>query len=180
MYGEKVSNIMSKATTGKARIAYANIWEPKKDKNGKEKYSVMVLIPKTDLETLDKIRVAVESCYTESKDTLKGKGVSCPALGAIHTPLRDGDEEHPGEELYSGMMFLNASGIYAPDIIDSNKEDITDHEEVYSGCYCRVSLGFYAYNTNGSKGIACSLRAIMKIADGERLGSKGSARDDFD
>ena len=168
-----------RTTTGKARIAYANIWKPKADSNGKEKYSVMVLIPKTDLETLEKIKNATENAYAEGASVLKGKGVSIPSLGAIHTPLRDGDEEHPGEELYSGMMFLNASGIYAPDIIDSNKEDITNQDEVYSGCWCRVSLGFYCYNTKNSKGIACSLRAIMKIADGERLTSR-SAKNDFD
>lgn len=50
---------------------------------------------------------------------------------------------------------------------------------MYSGCYARVSLNFYAFNSNGSKGIACGLGNIQKIKDGEPLGGRCSATDDF-
>lgn len=52
--------------------------------------------------------------------------------------------------------------------------------DVYSGCYARVSLNFYAFNTNGNKGIACGLGNIQKVDDGERLGGGASAEEDFD
>lgn len=54
-----------------------------------------------------------------------------------------------------------------------------DVGEVYSGCYARVSLNFYAFNSNGNKGIACGLGNIQKIRDGESLGGKTTAADDF-
>ena len=52
-------------------------------------------------------------------------------------------------------------------------------DRVYSGCYARVSLNFYAFNSNGNKGVACGLGNIQKIRDGEPLGSRTTAADDF-
>ena len=57
--------------------------------------------------------------------------------------------------------------------------NILDRNEVYSGCYARVSLNFYAFNSNGNKGVACGLGNIQKIRDGESLGGRSSATDDF-
>ena len=67
----------------------------------------------------------------------------------------------------------------APQIVDKAVKPIMDRSEVYSGCYARVSLNFYAFNSNGNKGIACGLGNIQKIKDGELLGGKTSAVDDF-
>ena len=38
---------------------------------------------------------------------------------------------------------------------------------------------FYAFNSNGNKGIACGLNNLQKIKDGEPLGGKSRAEDDF-
>lgn len=172
--------------TGKVRLAYCNIWQPRvnkddEDGNKKPKYSAMILIPKDDMETQLAIKEAVEAAYQEGITgdcILKGNASKPPTLGAIHTPLRDGDEEHPGEEPFAGHMFLNATKSKRPDIFDINKDDIEDEEEVYSGCYARVRINFYPYNTKGGKGIAVSLWAIQKVADGEPL-SKTSKNKDF-
>ena len=43
----------------------------------------------------------------------------------------------------------------------------------------KASIEFYAYNTEGGKGIAASLRQILKVSDGEKLGGDGSATNDF-
>lgn len=56
---------------------------------------------------------------------------------------------------------------------------INNGPERYSGCYARVSLNFYAFNSNGNKGVACGLGNIQKIRDGESLGGRSSATDDF-
>ena len=50
---------------------------------------------------------------------------------------------------------------------------------MYSGVYGRASITFYAFNKNGSKGIACGLNNLQKISDGEPLGGKNRAEDDF-
>ena len=97
---------------------------------------------------------------------------------ALKLPLRDGDTERD-DEAYKGHWFINANSISAPQIVDRQVKPILDRSEVYSGCYARVALSFYAYNSNGSKGIACGLGNIQKIRDGEPLGGRTSATDDF-
>ena len=170
----------TKVITGTVRLSYAHIWEPYGKKDDGKKYSAMLLIPKDDTETLLNIKEAVEAAYIEGSERLKNKGAKvAPSLGAIKTPLHDGDEEHPGEELYAGMMYLNAGNRYPVKVWNSEGEQIEDHDEIYSGCYVKASIEFYAYNTEGGKGIAASLRQIMKVSDGEKLGGDGSVTNDF-
>lgn len=167
-------------TTGEARICYANVWEPKKDESsGKMKYSCTVLIPKEDKETFEALKSAVISAYENGLDTLKGTAKNAPSLGSIKIPLRDGDEERPEDPIFSGCIFLNATSIYAPDVYDLEKNLIQDHDEVYSGCFCRVALKLFAYNTKGGRGIGAGLVALQKVGDGEPLGSKINTADLF-
>ncbi len=93
-------------------------------------------------------------------------------------PLRDGDTERD-DEAYKGAYFVNANSTTAPQIVDRAVQPILDRSEVYSGCYARVSINFYAFNTNGNKGIACGLGNIQKVRDGEPLSGRTSAADDF-
>ena len=118
-----------------------------------------------------------ERGYGEAK--LKGNGKSVPPLAALKTPLRDGDVEKPDDESYAGHYFLNANNTTAPGIVDADRQPILQRSEVYSGVYGRASISFYAFNSSGSKGIACSLNNLQKIADGEHLGGKASAEEDF-
>ena len=101
-----------------------------------------------------------------------------PNKAAIKLPLRDGDIERD-DEAYKGHYFINANSTTAPQIVDRAVKPILDRSEVYSGCYARVSLNFYAFNSNGNKGIACGLGNIQKIRDGESRGGKTTAADDF-
>ena len=170
----------TKVITGvNTRWSYANVWQAKSINGGTPKYSISLIIPKSDTVTVEKIRAAIKAAYEEGESKLKGNGKFVPALDAIKTPLRDGDKERPGDEAYKGCWFINANSISAPQIVDRQVKPILDRSEVYSGCYARVALSFYAYNSNGSKGIACGLGNIQKIRDGEPLGGRTSATDDF-
>ena len=80
---------------------------------------------------------------------------------------------------YKNSFFVNANSTTAPQIVDRSVQPILDRSEVYSGCYARVSVNFYAFNSNGNRGIACGLGNIQKVRDGEPLGGKSSAADDF-
>ena len=169
-----------KVITGpKTRWSYVNAWEPKSINGGAEKYSVSLIIPKSDTATLDKIHAAIEAAYKEGQAKLKGNGKTVPALAAIKTPLRDGDLERPDDEAYKDAYFINANSPNAPGIVDAECNRILDRSEVYSGVYGRASITFYAYNANGNKGIAVGLNNLQKIADGEPLGSRASAEADF-
>lgn len=169
----------TRVTTGKARFCYANVWQPKKNDSGKEVYSVTIVIPKSDDLTYKKVMTAIESVYNESADILKGTKKTVPSLGDIKIPLRDGDEEREGDEIFAGCYFINATSIYAPGIFDADRNVIVDKEQVYSGCYGRASISFYAYNKKGGVGIACGLRGLQKLEDGEQLGGFANVADDF-
>ena len=173
--------IATKVITGpKTRWSYANVWDAKSINGGAPKFSVSLIIPKTDTATIDKIKAAIEAAYKEGESKLRGNGKSVPPLTAIKTPLRDGDIERPDDEAYANSYFINANSASAPGIVDAARQPIIDRSEVYSGVYGRASINFYAFNSNGNKGIACGLNNLQKISDGEPLGGKSKAEDDFD
>ena len=170
----------TKVVTGpNTRWSYANVWEPRSINGSAPKYSISLLIPKSDTATVNKIKAAIQAAYQDGAGKLKGSGKSVPALDAIKSPMRDGDLEKPDDEAYRGMWFINANAKNKPGIVDANRQDILDHSEVYSGVYGRASINFYAFNVNGNRGIACGLNNLQKIRDGEPLGGRLSAADDF-
>ena len=170
----------TKVITGpETRWSYANVWQPKAIDGGAPKYSVSLIIPKSDTKTIEKVRAAIQAAYDEGQGKLKGNGKSVPPLSSIKTPLRDGDVERPDDEAYANSYFINANSASAPGIIDAACQPIIDTSEVYSGVYGRASINFYAFNSNGNKGIACGLNNLQKIRDGESLGGKSRAEDDF-
>ena len=169
----------AKVITGVCRLSYANIWQAKSINGGAPKYSASVLIPKSDTKTVAKVKAAIQAAYEEGEGKLKGNGKTAPSLASLKTPLRDGDTERPDDEAYAGHWFINANSNTAPGVVDANREPIYDTSEIYSGVYARVSLSFYAFNSNGNRGIACALQNIQKVRDGEALGGKSKAEDDF-
>ena len=176
---QKNTNPTKVITGPQTRWSYANVWEAKSINGSDPKYSVSLIIPKDDQKTVKKIKEAIQAAYKEGESKLKGNGKSVPPLKAIKTPLRDGDTDRPDDEAYANAYFVNANSKNAPGIVDSDREPILDQSEVYSGCYGRASITFYAFNSNGNKGIACSLNHLQKFADGEPLGGRTSAEEDF-
>jgi len=170
---------LTKVITGEVRLSYANLWEPKSVNGGTPKYSVSLIIPKSDTRTIAKVKAAVEAAYSEGENKLKGNGKSVPPLAAIKTPLRDGDAERPDDEVYENSYFVNATSASAPGIVDTSCDTILERSQIYSGVYARASVNFYAYNRDGGRGIACGLNNIQKLRDGEPLGGKPKAEDDF-
>ena len=157
------------------RISFANIWEPKSVNGSEEKYSVSLLIPKSDKATLAKIHKAIEA----AKEDAKGKKWGGKIPPNIKLPLHDGDIDRPDDENYAGHMYFNASSKDAPQIVDRKVQPILDPMECGSGDYCNVSVNFYGFAASGNKGIAAGLGNIQKVKDGERLAGKTSAASDF-
>ena len=165
----------TKVVTGIVRLSYANVWEPASINGSKPKYSVSLIIPKGDTKTIADINAAIDAAIQEGAAKFGGK---IPNKAALKLPLRDGDIERD-DEAYKGSYFVNANSTTAPEVVDRSLQRILDRNEVYSGCYARVSINFYAFNSNGNRGIACGLGNIQKVRDAEPLGGKTSAADDF-
>lgn len=165
----------TKVVTGVVRLSYANVWEATSINGGTPKYSVSLIIPKDDTKTISAINAAIDAAIKEGAAKFGGK---IPNKAALKLPLRDGDVERD-DEAYKNAFFVNANSTTAPQIVDRSVQPILDRSEVYSGCYARVSINFYAFNSNGNRGVACGLGNIQKVRDGETLGGRTSAADDF-
>lgn len=169
-----------KVITGpNTRWSYANVWEPRAINGGTPKYSVSLIIPKTDTDTLEKINRGIKAAYEEGQSKLKGTSKFMPELSDLKLPLRDGDKERKGDPTYAGCMFISANSATQPGIVDAACQPILERSEVYSGVYGRASITFYAFNNSGNRGIACGLNNLQKIRDGEPLGGRSRAEDDF-
>lgn len=171
--------IPTKVVTGLCTFSYLNCWDPKAINGGTPKFSVSLIISKSDTKTIEKINAAIQAAYEEGQSKLKGNSKTVPALSAIKTPLRDGDVERPDDEAYKNSYFINANSGTQPGIVDADCQPILDRSQMYSGVKGRASINLYAYNVNGNRGIACGLNNLQKIADGEPLGGKSRAEDDF-
>lgn len=168
----------TKVITNAVRFSYVNIFRSRAFREGQDaKYSICLLIPKEDKEGVAKIKKAIDAAVQE--------GVSSEWGGKmpknLKLPLRDGDEERADEAPeYEGMLFMNATSKTKPGIVDRDRNEILDPDEVYSGCWGRASINFYAFDSNGNRGVACGLNHVQKLKDGERLGAaRASAEDDF-
>jgi hypothetical protein len=171
----------TKVITGSnTTFSYVNVFEPKSINGGTAKYSASLIIPKSDKTTIDKIESAIQAAYTAGEAKLRGNGKSVPKLAAIKTPLRDGDLERPDDEAYANSYFVNANNTNRPGVVDADLNDILERSEIYSGMIGRASITFFAFNSNGNRGIACALNNIQKLKDGTPLGGvAASAQDDF-
>lgn len=156
------------------RLSYAHIWEPASINGSDPKYSVCCLIDKDDTKTLGRLNALIKKTVEGGKAIWGGK-----IPKKLKLPLRDGDDERPEDTVYQRMMFLNANNSRMPAIIDRKCQPIMDEDEVYSGCYANVKISVYPFNKNGNQGVACSLTAIQKAKDGERL-SGGTGTDGFE
>jgi hypothetical protein len=171
---------IKRVVTGKVRLSYANLVTPRAQKQGdKLKYSTTLLIPKSDIATKQRIDAAINAAIQEGI-TSKWNGAR-PAQPAI--PIYDGDGVRPTGEYFSpeckGHWVVTASSEQRPQIVDINMNDIINATEIYSGMYARVSIRFFSYFNSGKKGVGCGLGNVQKLEDGEPLGGRTNAADDF-
>jgi hypothetical protein len=172
-------NTDTKVVTGKVRLSYVHLFEAYTQNPTQEaKFSVTLLIPKTDKVTIGKLRAAQQAALENGKASKFNGSVPKAWSDTIH----DGDEEADLERNpeYAGHLYMAVSAKTRPGIVDRDVQPILDSTEVYSGCYARVSLNAFPYNTQGNKGVSFGLNHVQKIADGEFLGGRSKAEDDFD
>jgi len=163
--------------TDKVLFNYAHLLEPVVPMNGGDPmYSVCVIIPKSDTETLDAIKKAIDNAIHEGVDRFGGK---IPNIKTLRIPLRDGDVDREGQEEYANSWFINTKSKFKPRVVDKTLRDLETEDEVYSGMYGRISLNFYAYANSGNKGVSCGFDSVQKLEDGNRFGGRMSVSDIF-
>lgn len=169
----------TKVITDKVRFSYAYVFHPRQSEGGESKYSVQLIIPKSDTATIQKLRNAINAAAAAGIGKFGGK---LPPKGTLKVSLHDGDAERPDDETVANAYYLNCTAKQKPGIVkfEGGKfVEVTDESEFYSGCYGRASVNFYAYNTSGNRGIACGINNILLLEKGDYLGGRVSAESDF-
>lgn len=170
---------MAQVVTNKARFSYLHAFEPRANNGGEPKYSVTLLIPKSDSATKQAIDAAIQQTLQEGLTSVFAGQM--PARPAI--PLYDGDGVRPNGEAFGeeakGHWVLTASSKQQPGIVDANLQPIINSNALYSGCYGRADINFFAYNQAGKKGVGCGLNNLQKLEDGEPLSGRKSAQEVF-
>jgi hypothetical protein len=166
----------TKVITGKCRASYVHIFEPTVIEDSKPKYSMSLIISKSDNKTLGEIKNAIEEAIQNGITNKRG-GKRPPNL---KLPLRDGDIEREGDSAYRNACFINATSVDKPGVVDRKRIPITDPLGVYSGCYVRASINFYPFSVKGNRGVAAGLNNVQFWCDGEPLTSRLTAEDEFD
>lgn len=173
-----------KVVTGKVRLSYPQLFKAKAAEEGQDpKFSVEVLIPKSDTKTLAKIRAAQNAAAAASERGKKALGDSVPTWGSDKFPhkkftdtLRDGDDddENDGRDERKGHWFMNvrSSEKFKPGVVDKNLDDVQDQSEVYGGVYARVSMTAFAFSTQGNKGVSFGLNSVQVLGYGDSFGGE--------
>lgn len=179
----------SHVVTGKVRLSYEHILKPYKSPNAgpddDPKYSVTVLVPKSDTATKAKLDAGIAAAKKRGVETKKYKDGT--PIDKLPTPIWDGDGYRAdgysefGPEAKGCWVFTASTGLdRKPRVVDASLNDILDPTQIYSGIYGRVGVDFFPYNFAGKQGVGCSLCNVQKLEDGEPLGAtRASAEDDF-
>jgi len=175
----------TRVVTGEVRFSYVNLLRPRENQYGGEpKFSVTILVPKSDVQTKQRIDAAIEAAKQIGKAKV-WNGV-IPPMVAI--PVYDGDGVKPsdglpfGEECKGHWVFSASTKVdQPPKIVDLNMNPVIDPTEVYSGMYGKIAVNFGPYAQAGKKGIGAYISTnVQKTRDGEPLGASApAATDDF-
>ena len=164
-------NDAMKVLTGEVRLSYANLTTPRAAQQGGEpKYSVTLLIPKSDAATKADIDAAIQAAANEALAKV-WNGARPPML---KVPIYDGDGVRPsgvpfGDEC-KGHWVMTASTKNKPQVVGiDNINCELSPADIYSGMYGRVTVRFFGYSNSGNKGIGCGLGNVLKTRDGELL-----------
>ena len=163
------------------RLSYPNVWAPKFNQLAKrDQYDIQMLFSKvTDKEALKPMVELMNKLIIHKWGT---KPAGCL------NPFKDGDtmknsagellkEKNPALE---GSIVLSSWSKLPPGIINpTGKHPITQHDEIYGGCYCRAQLNAYAYEKGQNKGVSFGLLHIQKVRDGDAFGNRSRAEDAF-
>ena len=176
----KLVNPMKVITGKDTRWSYANVWEAKSINGGTPKFSVSLIIPKSDTVTVQKIKAAIQAAYEEGQAKLKGNGRSVPPLTAIKTPLRDGDTERPDDPAYANSYFNVVHYGYIEKFIESLGERFNIREIAFDrwGAVQMVQnlegMGFTVVPFGqGFKDMSPPTKELMKLVLEQRIAHGG-------
>lgn len=180
-----------KKVNGRARIGecifnFVTLDEPEDVfDNGEEKYSVQLLIPKSDEKSVNALQQAIKEAEEEGKKgTFNGK-----IPKKIKNTLHDGDGENsdgePYPDSYHGHYFMTCTSKakFKPGLYVNRGGKIANAEigEITDGDYGFAVVQFRPYNYNGNKGISSYIQSVLKTRSGNGgFGRNQTSKSEYD
>jgi hypothetical protein len=167
---------MSNIITPSFRVSYPNVFKPKRNElNGKDEYSLVALFPKgADLSQLKAAAMAAIEKKWPNPATRPQN---------IRTPFRKHEDRIKDGKLPAGYeaggIYINLKSSVKPGVVNQQVQDIIDPQDFYAGCYARAAVTAFAYDQKGNRGVSFGLQNLQKVKDGDPLGSRTLATDDF-
>ena len=167
-------------TINDVRFSYCNLFQPAARPGQEPKYSVTILVPKSnaaakaaiDQAVQEAVQAGVHKCWN---------GQRPPVLAVC---VHDGDGPRPsdgmpfGEEC-RGCWVFTASSKQPPFVVDGQVQRIISPAEVYSGMWGNVNVNFFPYSSNGKKGVGCGLNGVQKTRDGDPIPGRVTPEEAF-
>ena len=166
----------TKVTLENVRVGYVHVFETSRIGDGQPKYSVAVLLPKSDTANIARIQEAMNVAMEQGKQ--KKWGGRIPAI--LELPPKDGDvKDLVKNPEYAGCYIINCGNTTKPMVVSRSRQPITDPADFYSGCYANVIVNLFPWHNVGKSGISASLLGCQFVGDGERLAASVASVDDF-
>ena len=98
----------------------------------------------------------------------------------LRLPFRDaGEKEYQGYN--DGDMFVSAWTKQKPGLVNAQRSEILDPNDVWPGQLARATIKPFAYNVSGNKGVSFALNNVQIVKrDMPRLDGRKAAEEDFD
>lgn len=165
-------------TTPEFRLSFPSLFEKTGFQDQDKKYRATMLFPKKDKAAIKLLKEKAEEAIAANRLNWNAKVQAEVKKNIMGKTIRDGDsKEYDG---YAGMIFVSASNTYKPAVVDRERNEILDKEDVYAGCYCRASIHAFVYDAAGNRGVSFGLGNVQKLRDGEPFGNRSTVEDDFD
>jgi hypothetical protein len=159
--------------------SYVTVLEPKPNQQGKMLYSLTVLIPKSRAAELGPLKAAALEVAQEKW----GAKADAILKAAKYPVIKDGDlkvdDEGKVDPVYAGKWYFSAKSDKKPRVLDAQKAELFTDDDVYSGCFLRISGNVYAYEYQGNKGVSIGLNNVQVLKKGDRLDGRKAAEDEF-
>jgi len=177
-------------TTPPVRVSFPTIFTPRAVVAGQTpKYGIVMMFEKGDkdhMASLKQLNNEAELAKS-TKWPDQEKAPRIPMAGHDLSPIKDGDkalnkqgvpiaEKNPE---YAGHWIIRANSLQQPIVVDRNKAELLDKSKVYGGCYCKVNINPFAYDTSGNRGVTFGLNGVQLWADGESFGTGRPKVDDM-
>lgn len=161
--------------TPKFRLSFPSLFEPTAmDETQKKKYSMTMLFPKgTDFKDFNKlIKARVIAKY----------GTDYPKTLQIPKPLDGNEKSYEG---YKDMLYLKASSLNRPGVVDVKRQPILNSADLYPGCWCVASITAYVWEHRAKtgaiikQGVSLGIRSIMKVKDDQAFVGSSNPQEEF-